>query len=99
MSYLPVQSSRAFPSRLDRHVSRALERIDAETSVAMQADRARIERITQTTGYAMGAVAHLAAVEASLAEAAPQAREMLHAVASAGCAGLVGVVYQASLGR
>jgi hypothetical protein len=98
MKNLPAPTGILLPSRLDRRVSYALAQIDADTTVALRRDMARLEHITQTTQSGMMAVSHLASVEAALAEATPHAAGRIRAVACAGAIQIVGVVHDAGRG-
>ena len=98
MPNLLAPTGALFPSRPDRQIARVCDQIDARAAVARYADQAQIERLTTTTAYAMGAAAHLAAVEAFLGAIAPEAREQLRAIRLSGTVGIAGVVCRAGLG-
>jgi hypothetical protein len=98
MNHSLVQTGGLLPSRLDRQVGRALAEIEASNTVAMRRDVARLDRISGTTAHAMTRAAHIGAMEASLAQLAPNAAGYVHAVAVNGVIGLAGVVADTSRG-
>lgn len=95
---LPALTGGFFPAKLDRQTARALARIDAGTSLAIRQDRARIQRIAQTTQDGMVAVAELAGLEAGLSRMAPHAAGRIEAAAVAGSIQIVGVIHRAGSG-
>lgn len=94
-----VPAGRRFPSRVDREVSRALSQIDATQAVAMRRDQARLDRVAGTAERGMARAAQLGALEASLAQIAPNAAGYVHACAVAGAVGLAAVVNDAARGQ
>jgi hypothetical protein len=100
MTNLPALSSPGglFPSRLDRQVSKALEQIDAQQLVAMHRDQARLDRVAGTAERGMVRAAQIGALEAALAQMAPNAAAYVHASAVGGAIGIAGVVHDASRG-
>lgn len=95
---LPVLTGGLFPSRLDRQLSRALERIDASTALAIHRDQARMDRVAGTAERGMVRAAQLGSLEVALAQSAPHAAGYVHAVATAGALGIASVVYEAGRG-
>ena len=93
-----VPSGSLYPTRLDRQVGKALDRVEASNIVAKRTDVARIERITETGEGGMLAVGRLGMVEAGVAQSAPHVMPELHAIRSAATHGIVGVVYDAGRG-
>lgn len=98
MSNSLVPTGGLFPARLDRQVGRALAEIEASNTIALRRDVARLDRVAGTTAHAMTRAAHIGAMEASLAQLAPNAAGYVHAVAVNGVIGLAGVVADASRG-
>ncbi len=94
-----IPSQGLFPSKTDRQVSKALAQIDASTSVAMRRDEARLDRVAGTARRGMVRAAEVGALEATLAQAVPNAAPYVHASAVAGALGIAEVVYDAARGR
>jgi hypothetical protein len=99
MSSSLVPNGGPFPSRTDRQVSKALEQIDASTLVVMRRDEARLDRVAGTARRGMIRAAEVGALEATLAQAVPNAAGYVHASAVAGALGIAEVVYDAARGR
>ena len=93
-----VPTGGLFPSRVDRQVSRALSQIDAGQMVAMRRDQARLDRVAGTAERGMARAAQIGALEAALAQMAPNAVGYVHASAVAGALGIAGVVHDAARG-
>lgn len=98
MSNSLVPAGGLLPSRLDRQVSRALGQIDATHLVAMRRDQARMERVAGTAERGMVRAAQLGALEATLAQMAPNAAGYVYASAVAGALGIASVVHDAARG-
>jgi hypothetical protein len=96
--YLAIQRGGPLPTRLDRQVGRALDRISADQVIALRRDEARIERVAVTAERGMTRAAQLGLLEATLAAVAPDAAGYVHASAVAGAIGIAGVVHDASRG-
>lgn len=100
MTNVPALSSPGglFPSKVNRQVAKALEQIDAHALVATRRDEARLDRVAGTARHGMLRAAELGALEATLAQMAPNAAGYVHACAVAGAVGLAGVVHDAARG-
>jgi hypothetical protein len=83
---------------LDRKVSRALARIDADALVASHEHRKRIDLVGNTTEYGMYRAALLGACEESLIRSAPLSADYVHTVAVGGAMGIAAAVYEAARG-
>jgi hypothetical protein len=66
-------------------------------ALAKQADRLRIERITDAAVRGQAAIAQVSAMEATLAQMVPHAEPRLRAIVDSAAAGVVQVVYEAGL--
>jgi hypothetical protein len=95
---LPAHSGGLLPNKLDRQVSRAIARTEAESKVARHRDQARLNLIAGTTYDAMMHAAQIGALEAGLVQMAPGAAAYVHASAVAGAIGIAGVVHDAGGG-
>lgn len=95
---LPALSGGLLPYRLDRHVSKAVARIDAASMVARHQDQARLDLIAGTTYDGMRHAAQIGALEAALVQMAPGAAGYIHASAVAGAINIAGVVHDAGRG-
>jgi hypothetical protein len=98
MSNSLVSTGGLYPTRLDRQVGKALDRIEASNIVAKRRDVARIERITETSEVGMLAVGRLGMVEAAVAQATPHVAPGLRAIQCAAVLGIAGVVHDAGRG-
>jgi hypothetical protein len=97
-NHLPARTSGLLPSKLERQLAKALERIDAEAIVAMRRDEARLNRVSGTTKRGMLRAAELGAYEAALVQMSPNGAGYVHISAVAGAIGIAGVVHDAALG-
>jgi tRNA A37 threonylcarbamoyltransferase TsaD len=95
---LPVITSGIFPSKLDRQVSKALSRLDANQLVALREDQLQVDRVATTAERGMARAAQIGAFEATLVSVAPNAAAYVHASAVAGAIGIAGVVHDAARG-
>ncbi len=95
---LPALSSGLLPSRLDRQISKALSRLDADQLVALHRDQTRLDRVATTAERGMTRAAQLGALEASLVSVVPNAAGYVHAATVAGAIGIAGVVHDATRG-
>jgi hypothetical protein len=93
-----VRAGSLFPARIDRQAERALARLDAGTTLAIRHDRARIERITETTQTGMVAIGQMAGLEAALCGTTPHAAGRIQAAAVAGAVQIVGVIHSTGSG-
>jgi hypothetical protein len=94
----PVLASGPFGSKLDRQVSKSLAQLDGQQLLALRRDQAQIERVATTAERGMARAAQLGALEATLAQMAPNAAGYVHASAVAGAIGIAGVVHDAARG-
>ena len=95
---LPALTGGLLPYRLDRRVSKAVARIDAESRVARHRDQARLNLIAGTTRDGMIIAAQIGVLEAALVQTAPGAAAYVHASAVAGAIGIAGVVHDSGRG-
>jgi hypothetical protein len=93
-----VPSGSLLPSRSNRQIARAIERIDAAQLVATHRDQACLDRVATTAERGMARAAQLGALEATFAQMAPNAAGYVHASAVAGAIGIAGVVHDAARG-
>jgi hypothetical protein len=98
MSSSLVPSGGFLPSRTNRQIARAIERVDAAQLVAIHQDQARLDRVATTAERGMGRAAQLGVLEATLVQMAPNAAGYIHASAVAGAIGIAGVVHDAARG-
>jgi tRNA A37 threonylcarbamoyltransferase TsaD len=98
MSSSLVPSGGFLPSKTNRQIARALEQTEAAQLVALHRDQARLDRVATTAERGMVRAAQLGALEATLAQVAPNAAGYVHASAVAGAIGIAGVVHDAARG-
>lgn len=95
MNDLIPQQRGLLPSRIERGMSRELERVRAGKVIAAAREEAKIEVLAQTTESALLAASHVAAVEALLVARTPHAEARLRHIADAGTIGMTEVVIKA----
>lgn len=85
------------PAHLDHRTTRSLVRMETRSALAKRSDALRIERIADAATRGQAAIAHVSAMEAMLVQTVPHAEPRLRAIADSAAAGIVHVVYEASL--
>lgn len=80
------------PTRLDRQVDRALERVRAGQLITSAQEIAKVETVAQVTEAALLATSHVSALESMLAMRTPHAEERLRHIADAGALSMTEVV-------
>jgi len=94
----PALTGGLLPYKLDRQVSKAVARTEAESKVVRHRDQVRMGLIAGTTNEGMMIAAQIGAMEAALAQATPWAASYVHISAVAGAMNIAGVVQDAGRG-
>ena len=80
------------PSRLNRQTTRELARIRASGALTAARSAAKVEAISEVTGRALVATAHVSAIEGLLIQRTPHAAARLQHIADTGAIGMSNVV-------
>lgn len=93
---VPLGGSGFLQSRVERQMSRSLERVRASQALVTAQEVARLEIVQDVTEAALMSASQVAAVEALLVARTPHAAARLQHIAEAGTLGMADVVLRAN---